>query len=643
MTALTGRPAPLLALLLLLTCGVYGLGLSGPFVFDDLPNLVENSQLAGLAADDAETGLLKAAFSSDAGPLKRPISMLSFALNVQAFGMDPWAMKVVNVLIHLLVGLTLYALCRVLLRHWQQRGVLAPGAPVEGIALLATGLWLLHPMQLTSVLYIVQRMTSLSSLFTALGLLAYAHGRVRGDLRGLVTAVLGVAVFGLLAVLSKESGALILAYALALELCVFQFASPDRRVRLTLKIGYGVTVLLPALAGLAYLLVLNPALLERAYLPREFTLEERLLTQPRILWQYLGEIALPLPSRLGLYHDEIPLSTTLLQPWTTLPSLLGLLGLLLFALLRRRIYPVAALAVLWFLAGHLMESTLVPLELKFEHRNYLSILGPALWLACLLGQRPASQSPPRYAVPALLLIGALAGLTAQRAWIWDDGLRFELAEAAHHPDSARANYQAGLALINHARRSGGDVRAATREARRYFERAVAVREDFALAAAGRVMTYVDERSVPPELVEDLARRQRIARNPTANAMKDILHNQGRGRLALSTEQVQTLLQSTLENPYASPLVRAYAMNQLGEYHFNYLRDPQGAVSWTIAATEQAPDQALFRINLAKLALVLQRPDIARQAIDKAAELDRIELWAPEIARIRAEIAGASGG
>jgi protein O-mannosyl-transferase len=589
--------------------------------------------------DDQDTGvdLIRAAFSSDAGPLKRPISMLSFGLNVYAFGMDPWAMKLFNVLIHLLAGIGIYALLKVVLRHLQREGALAPSLKSELIALLASAIWLLHPMQLTSVLYVVQRMTSLSSLFSLLGLLAYAHGRTRGDLRGLISAVGGLAVFGLLSVLSKESGALILAYAFAIELCVFHFRSPDRRVRTVLLAGYG-SLSLAALVGLIYLLSINPALLERAYVPREFTLGERLLTQPRILWEYVGEILLPLPSRLGLYHDQIRLSTSLLSPWTTLPSLIAWLGLLLFALLRHQTSPILAFAVLWFLAGHLMESTLVPLELKFEHRNYLSLMAPALLVALLVTRLRLPSSLG--AVAGAIIVLALAGATLERANIWSDGLRIELSEAANNPNSSRANYQAGLAIVKTAQRRGDDLPPALMQARPYFQKAMASWPNFELGATGMILTYLFAEEVPSELVSELANRLRRAHNPTPAAVKDIIIAQAKGHLKISSEQVLTLLYALLENPRASPAVRALAMNKLGEYHFNYLREPQTAVTWTLAAIEEQPEAALFRINAANLALALGRPDLALQHLTEAERLDRIDLWAPEIANVRAKIGEA---
>jgi tetratricopeptide (TPR) repeat protein len=108
---------------------------------------------------------------------------------------------------------------------------------------------------------------------------------------------------------------------------------------------------------------------------RPFSLYERLLTEPRIVLFYLSLIFYPLPGRLSIEHD-ITLSTSLFEPWTTLPAILFHLILIGFGLSQIKRRPLAALAILFFYLNHVIESTIIPLELIFEHRNYL----PSLFL-----------------------------------------------------------------------------------------------------------------------------------------------------------------------------------------------------------------------------------------------------------------------
>ena len=148
-----------------LTAAIYLPGLSGDYIFDDLPNLLNNKRLQ-LDTLDMES-LQGAALSSGAGTLRRPISMASFALNRYFFGVSPYSYKTVNLIIHLLTGLSLYLLSRLLVKAYRtsHKSDLSDAA-AAWLPVVVSGLWLVHPLNLTSVLYIVQRMTSLATLFT---------------------------------------------------------------------------------------------------------------------------------------------------------------------------------------------------------------------------------------------------------------------------------------------------------------------------------------------------------------------------------------------------------------------------------------------------------------------------------------------
>ena len=202
-----------IAVVLLLTALVYARGLFGGFLFDDYGTIVDNGVLRNI--DGSGVRWLAAILSSDSGVLRRPLSMLSFGIDYYLFGLSPFAFKAVNLLIHLVNGLLFYALARRLTPR------LSPSideSATRAIALVAVAFWLLHPLNVGSVVYVVQRMNLLAVLFILAGLLVYANGRarmLRGE-PGLVRAIGGLLVFGLLSVLCKENGALIVAYALVI-------------------------------------------------------------------------------------------------------------------------------------------------------------------------------------------------------------------------------------------------------------------------------------------------------------------------------------------------------------------------------------------------------------------------------------------
>jgi hypothetical protein len=192
-----------------------------------------------------------------------------------------------------------------------------------------------------------------------------------------------------------------------------------------------------ALLALPWLL---PMLLH-GYANRDFSVQERLLTEGRVIWFYLRLLMLPDAQALGLYHDDFVRSSDLWQPWTTLPALGGLLLLAITAVFTRRRSPWLSFAIAWLLVSQLLESTLVPLELVFEHRVYLGLWAPLLVAALAAWEllaRNRVQWPCAW-IGVLVVLLALA--TWQRARDWSDALLFASLEAAHHPASPRAQYE----------------------------------------------------------------------------------------------------------------------------------------------------------------------------------------------------------
>lgn len=449
--------------LILLGGAVYLPGASGPWIFDDFGNIVHNDYLKVTRLDTST--LYHAAFSLQAGPLQRPLPMLSFALNYYfsgGFG-DTTPYKLTNVAIHVTNGLLVFWLALLVLRQLapaETRNRAAGGLDeVTVLAALIALWWVVHPLQLTSVLYVVQRMTSLSALFVLCGLIGYFHGRLTWNAgqrrRGTAIVVASLVGFGAAGMLSKENAIALPLFAVVIDATVFgalppwaRLAGLPRRTRAVLwSAAAGVVLVLTALAAFYF---------SSRYGARDFTLSERLLTEARVLFFYLALLLFPRIDWFGSQHDDITLSHSLVQPWTTLPAVAALLVLVALALRVRRSVPILSLAILWFLAGHLLESTFIPLEIAHEHRNYLPILGPMLAIGA--GAAWAAREY-RSRLPLLmltLLIAVSAGITAIRAGQWANRNSYTRFEALHHPSSPRA--QAGLASLLAAK---GDYAGAT--------------------------------------------------------------------------------------------------------------------------------------------------------------------------------------
>ena len=139
---------------------------------------------------------------------------------------------------------------------------------------------------------------------------------------------------------------------------------------------YSFFLLIAVLVTLALALLIagpsifNPKSLIAGYQNRGFTLIERLLTEPRIILFYVSLLLYPMPYRLCISHD-IFISKGLLDPPTTIIAILVILALLALAIVKSKRWPLVSFCILFFFINHIIESTVLPLELVFEHRNYI--------------------------------------------------------------------------------------------------------------------------------------------------------------------------------------------------------------------------------------------------------------------------------
>ncbi|KRA35122.1 hypothetical protein ASD68_01330 [Rhodanobacter sp. Root627] len=480
-----------LALFFLTTTAVYWSGLSGGFLFDDYPNIVENR---GVQPPDASLpSLVRAALSSPSSEFKRPLASLSFAANYLATGLDPYWMKLTNLIIHLLNGLLVFLLARALVVVGS-KSIAAEAAPITAVgragvtAALIAGAWMLLPINLTAVVYVVQRMESMANLFVLLGLIGYMAGRQRmlaartgkgagtGLLLCVSSLILGT-VFGLLA---KETAVMLPLYAFLVEWIVLNFRAPPAMAATSEAGGthptrrnkpdyrviglFVVVLLLPLIVGLVWLL---PGLFHpNQWSTRDFTMSTRLLSEARIVADYVVWTLFPTPGALSFYHDDFSVSTGLLTPWTTLAGMLFLAGMaaLMFWMRKRR--PLTALGIALFLGCHLLTGTVLPLELIYEHRNYFASFGLMLAIIPYLAapprppvgatsvatahdEHPGQSQPfalPRYTLLAGLLL-SWAALTALTAHAWGNPLRLAEDLAARAPQSPRAQYELGRTYI----------------------------------------------------------------------------------------------------------------------------------------------------------------------------------------------------
>jgi len=295
--------------------------------------------------------------------LSRPLSYFSFAVNYYFGGTNVFGYHIGNFAIHYLSAVFLFLFIYNMLRLPLLND--RYGSYAYSAALLSAALWAIHPLQVTAVTYIVQRMASMVSLFYIIAMYLYLKGRTSHTIsKSACFYFLCFAAF-VIALGSKQNAAMLPVAIVLFDLYFIQGLNRGTIVRTVKFLSF---ICLCALVVLSVYLINDPSTMD--YSCRTFGVMERLLTQPRIFFFYLSLLLYPLNSRLMLNHD-ISVSTSLLNPWTTVAAVIGVIILLIAVLWKARRFPILSYSILFFSMNHLIEGSFFSLELIFEHRNYL--------------------------------------------------------------------------------------------------------------------------------------------------------------------------------------------------------------------------------------------------------------------------------
>lgn len=570
---------------LCITVWVYFPGLSGTFVFDDFHNIKNNEYLKidELSAD----ALWQASLSGNSGPLRRPVAVFTFGLNHVMSGMDPYPMKVTNLAIHLFNGLILFFLCRQLFRRFES----GSDAVSRYAPLVITAIWLLHPINVSATSYIVQRMTSLSSTFMLLAIYAYLRMRnVPPTLRISWLYIAAVLLCWTIGMFSKEIALSLSIYILAIEWCLYRFKTDAGENRPGLLLLW-ILLALPWV-GAAIGALIDPAFLLRGYEHRNFNVVERLMTEPRVVLDYVRQIILPDIRNMGLYHDDLVVSRGLFSPFTTITSIFAIIALPVSAILLHRKIPFYAMGVLWFIGGLLLESTLYPLELKFYHRNYLPMLGVLFAITpfiAILVRKHASLM----LVTMVIIICGYAISTRSLSYLWSEDYRVSVLQADYHPASVRANFRAGQVYKAYAMtHADGIEREKYRQlAADYFDKIQVLDPRDVSGLFGRLETdLLIAREPERELVEEI-----IEILPTANikygvinltlSVKNCMVSKS---CTLAKDDYHRIIKALLNNPGLFGDFRRRVMVMHADYLVKYQDNYDAAITTVLEAMQIHP-------------------------------------------------------
>ncbi|WGO97692.1 hypothetical protein QFX18_16905 [Saccharophagus degradans] len=429
------------AMTLLVLC--YWGGVAGPFILDDFGVIPKLGEYGGIKGWDS---LAQYVLNGNTGPIGRPLTLLTFTANAQEWPANPFYFKLTNLFIHSLVGLIVFSLISNVLIV-----VRTPQRVIFAVSFVSASFWVLHPFLASTTLYVVQRMAQLSTLFVLLGLLWYIRCRQVYSFQHAKHFLFlfgGVGIFGVLGLLSKENAVL-----LPILICIIEhtvFASNRERFPPLSLAWRWLGIYAPSALIFIYLAKMaNTVYLFEPMPPRGFSVVERVLTESRILVDYLRHWFIPSLYTSGVFHDYFEVSKGLLSPFTTLLSLVFHLFLLVVAAIYRKKMALFSLAVFFFYGAHLLESTVLMLELYFEHRNYLATVFLIVPLVYMLFLKCDFKMA---CLVSGLGLGVLAVFLRFTSIVWESYPSLVESAIALQPKSARAQQQYSMLLYNAGRK-----------------------------------------------------------------------------------------------------------------------------------------------------------------------------------------------
>ncbi len=488
--------------MLALTFLIYSNTAQAPFILDDLPHIKGNPHIH--LSELSVEGIIRAVVKSPAR--RRPVANISFALNYYFHEQNVLGYHLVNILIHIATGILLYLFVKTTLIELKSKRPMVKAEVHECdqstisdpafIAFFAALIWLVHPIQTQSVTYIVQRMNSMSAMFYILSMLLYVKGRIAqkqtkaesfpekcapphrnwchippgkfftGQVgsygppasRKHIPATsyffpihstlcyTGSFFAGIMALGSKEIAATLPFFIILYELYFIQ----DLSWAWLKRYFFLFACILTAFTGCMFLCAGEQVVeaISSTYGIVDFTVIQRLLTESRVVILYLSLLAFPHPSRLNLDHD-FSISTSLIDPVTVLISIMAIIGLVVIAIYLANRERLFSFCIFWFLGNLAIESSIIGIEIIYEHRLYLPSMFVSLGLVIL-----ACRCFRLKWLIATSLCGVVAVCsiwTYTRNDTWRSGVTLWQDSVSKSPEHIRPRFNLGNALLRHER------------------------------------------------------------------------------------------------------------------------------------------------------------------------------------------------
>ena len=440
--------------------------LFGPFVLDDESSIRANESIRDLASFRWLTppATLGETVSG------RPMLNFSFALNYAFAGLDVRWYHITNVAIHALAALALFGVVR--------RTILRSAKVDHGrsgavwVALAASAVWAVHPLQTGAVTYVVQRAESLAGFFYLLTLYCFIRS-VEARARS-VRWTIGSVVACLLGMATKETVVTAPIVVLLYDrLFVAGSFGVAWRNRWRTYMAFAVTWFV-----LGVLVLTNSGRGGSAGLGSSISPWSYLLTQCQAIVRY-GTLAY-WPTRQVFDYG----AGTVSGVREVVPELLLLcvvVGATVWSLWRNRVEGFVLACIFLALAP---SSSFVPVATQTiaEHRMYLA-LAPMI-LITALGGRALMRWPRALGVGISFLVLALGLATFSRNRVYQSELTLWQDTVDKVPHNPRAHNNLGIALANAGR---------TEEAQTHYLQAISLQPNHAFAHFNLGNSFVMQR------------------------------------------------------------------------------------------------------------------------------------------------------
>lgn len=409
-----------------------------PFILDDEGSIQLHTPVHGLANYFAE-GWQGYNFLPN-----RAFGYLTFALNFEFGGLSLPGYHLVNLVIHIVSGMLVYSLIRLTFRTPYMHNARIQELNVGIFAFTVALFFICHPIQTQAVTYIVQRLTSLTTMLYLAAIVCYVRWRLpRTDIQPTATVQrVGWYLLALIStVLSMKTKEIAFTLPFMLFLYEYSFFGIPRMKQLVKMSPLLLTIFLIPVTRILHIaptleVAGSGSYLSDSHLPAyniiRMTRWDYLYTQFNVIATYLRLLFFPVHQNLDY---DYPINRTLLatRPILALFLLLSIVLLALYMFKKSQqtseqpvpcektafnqshtschMLRLAAFGIFWFFITLSVESSIIVIQdVIYEHRLYLPSFGFLLAVSALftLGLTHLKRKVPSITKPAIAVVAGIA-------------------------------------------------------------------------------------------------------------------------------------------------------------------------------------------------------------------------------------------